>query len=309
MLKNKKVVLLGTVLVAGAIAMTGTFAWFTDSDTVVNKMKLARFNVKITEEWKEEENKNLEPNAEVSKVVRVANNGTADAVVRVSIDEAITLFKADQNANEPTIFWGEAKIENDDATKVAVPNYVMPQKVKEEKKVEKEIGEEGSKTTIEYYDVVTSLKDGETQCYVAVVDSYDGLVRYNPNDGGKLEYAYYEYADSTIEDTIDYFEPQFRVGTGEKEWTLIDGYYYYNSIVKAGETTEPLFEKVEVSESLPNTYIGSKYNLTPNMQAVQANGDAVMSEFAVDSNRDSLKAFVIGLGLTVTETTGSTTVE
>lgn len=301
MLKNKKVVLLGTVLVAGAIAMTGTFAWFTDSDTVVNKMKLARFNVKITEEWKEEENKNLEPNAEVDKVVRVANNGTADAVVRVSIDEAITLFKADQNANEPTIFWGEAKIENDDATKVAVPNYVMPEGVGV-KTVEG--------TTIQYYDVVTSLKDGETQCYVAIVDSYDGLVRYNPNDG-KLEYAYYEYADSTIEDTENYFKPQFRVGTGKTEWTLIDGYYYYNSIVKAGETTEPLFTTVKVSESLPNTYIGSKYNLTPNMRAVQANGDAVMSELAVHAEKtDDLKKFVKEtLILEVTETTGSTTVE
>lgn len=306
MLKNKKVVLLGTVLVAGAIAMTGTFAWFTDSDTVVNKMKLARFNVKITEEWKEEENKNLEPNAEVNKVVRVANNGTANAVVRVKVSEAITLFKAEQNAKEPTIYWGNEKIENNDATKVAVPNYVMPQGAK---KVEKEIGEEGSKTTIKYYDVVTSLKDGDTQCYVAVVDEYDGLVRYNPN-GDKLEYAYYEYADSTIEDTEDYFNPQFREGEGATEWTLIDGYYYYNSIVGAGKTTEPLFEKVKVSEKLPNTYIGSKYNLTPEMQAVQENGDAVMSEFAVDSNKDSLKAFVTGkLVLTVTETTGSTTGE
>ena len=55
MFKNKKVILGGTVVVALAIVMAGTFAWFTDSDEVVNKMKLANFNVKITEDWVEED--------------------------------------------------------------------------------------------------------------------------------------------------------------------------------------------------------------------------------------------------------------
>ena len=54
MSKNKKIILAGTLLVAGVIAVAGTFAWFTDSDMVVNKMKLAKFDVKITEEWVEE---------------------------------------------------------------------------------------------------------------------------------------------------------------------------------------------------------------------------------------------------------------
>ena len=73
MFKSKKFILLGVVLVAVAVVMTGTFAWFTDTDTVVNKMKLAKFDVKITEDWVSEENQNLQPNTTVSKVVKITN--------------------------------------------------------------------------------------------------------------------------------------------------------------------------------------------------------------------------------------------
>lgn len=288
MSKNKKIILAGTLLVAGVIAVAGTFAWFTDSDMVVNKMKLAKFDVKLTEEWVEENHQNLEPGATVDKVVRVTNNGTADAVVRVSLEEALKLFKtkvqeedkeviepvnptdAPVEPTEPTvsteveIFWGDEKISDTDEKRIALPGYSFP---------------EGSETLedngITYYTTITSLKDGEIQCYVVKDDKYDGLIRYNP-ETKEVKYAYYEYAESQVEDNEKYFTPVIN----SENWTEKEGYYYYNEILKPGEVTEPLFEKVTVSGELPNRYIGSIYTLTPNMSAVQANKEAIDSEWA-----------------------------
>jgi len=166
MFKNKKVILGGTVVVALAIVMAGTFAWFTDSDEVVNKMKLANFDVKITEEWEEEEWQNLEPDAEVDKVMRVSNNGSAPAVVRVSLSETLQLFEAEEG--ELVIHWEAAPTTEEGY--VAVPKYTLP-----------EDAETATEGEITYYTAITSLKDGETQCYVAVVEEHVGLVRYNPN--------------------------------------------------------------------------------------------------------------------------------
>ena len=293
MFKNKKVILGGTVVVALAIVMAGTFAWFTDSDEVVNKMKLANFNVKITEDWVEEDNQNLEPDAEVDKVVKVANNGTAAAVVRVKLDETLRLFESDNDGLK--IYWEADPINENDAdyeSYVEVPNYVFPQDAEtatvgkdqapEDDVVDPEDGDipaaQASEEEITYYTAITSLKDGDTQCYVAIVNDHKGLVRYNPATAA-LEYAYYKYAAETIADNDNYFTPVINV----TEWTYNeeDGYYYYNTVVESGEVTAPLFETVKVSPELPNTYIGSIYHLTPMMEAVQAKAEAVMGTWGL----------------------------
>jgi len=271
MLKNKNLILLGTILVAGAITVGGTFAWFTDSDEVVNKMKLARFDVKITEDYEEEEWQDLQPDEVVDKVVKVVNNGTpnAKAVVRIKIEEALKLLKnEDEDLDEVDLLWDAEPIDLEDATRIAVPTYSFPNDA-ETKTVEE----------VTYYTAITSLKDGDEQCYVAKIDGYDGLVRYNPTTK-ELKYAYYEYEEDTIEDVEEYFNPEFDT---EKWSKAIDGYYYYKEILNPGETTTPLFSEVKVSEDLPNTYMGAIYTLTPKMEAVQADIKAIESEW-LDAN-------------------------
>lgn len=39
-----------------------------------------------------------------------------------------------------------------------------------------------------------------------------------------------------------------------KDWTEKDGYYYYNSILKPGEVTKPLFTEVSFSKHMDNKY-------------------------------------------------------
>ena len=54
-------------------------------------------------------------------------------------------------------------------------------------------------------------------------------------------------------------------------WTEQDGYYYYNRILQPGETTETLFNQVEVVGSkVDQTHIGSMLSLTVTAYAVQS---------------------------------------
>lgn len=54
-------------------------------------------------------------------------------------------------------------------------------------------------------------------------------------------------------------------------WTLKDGFYYFNRILNPGEMTQPLFTQVEiVGSKVDQTHIGSTLSLTVNTYAVQS---------------------------------------
>lgn len=54
------------------------------------------------------------------------------------------------------------------------------------------------------------------------------------------------------------------------DWTLKDGYYYYNEAIKPGQKTEPLFESVEFDADMPNEYQECKVEIDVSAQAVQS---------------------------------------
>lgn len=62
-------------------------------------------------------------------------------------------------------------------------------------------------------------------------------------------------------------------------WTEQNGYYYYNTILKSGETTEPLFTKVKFSSDMSNLYQYSKAVIGVKAQATQVihNGETVFA--------------------------------
>lgn len=62
-----------------------------------------------------------------------------------------------------------------------------------------------------------------------------------------------------------------------EDWTLQDGYYYYNRPLAAGEETESLFTKVTFAPEMGNMYQNSKAIISVGLQAVQVanNGSAV----------------------------------
>ncbi len=63
-----------------------------------------------------------------------------------------------------------------------------------------------------------------------------------------------------------------------ENWTEKDGWYYYNSALAAGETTEPLFTTVSFAESMDNLYGSSTITVDIFAQGVQTanNGSSVL---------------------------------
>lgn len=57
----------------------------------------------------------------------------------------------------------------------------------------------------------------------------------------------------------------------DTNWTYTDGYYYYNDVLRPGETTPALFTQVEiVGSKVDQTHAGSALSLTVNAYAVQS---------------------------------------
>ena len=66
-------------------------------------------------------------------------------------------------------------------------------------------------------------------------------------------------------------EDCLKMNIDTKNWTYVEGFYYYNRILQPGETTPPLFTEVEiVGSKVDQTHIGSTLSLTVNAYAVQS---------------------------------------
>lgn len=65
----------------------------------------------------------------------------------------------------------------------------------------------------------------------------------------------------------------------EDDWTFRDGYYYYNTALAAGDTTEPLFTTVTFDVAMNNDYQNSTATVDVYAQAVQTanNGETALA--------------------------------
>lgn len=70
-----------------------------------------------------------------------------------------------------------------------------------------------------------------------------------------------------------------KLDINEKDWTLKDGYYYYNTELKPGNTTEPLFTAVSFDSNMGNEYQGCKATVSVLAYATQSanNGDSPLT--------------------------------
>ena len=65
------------------------------------------------------------------------------------------------------------------------------------------------------------------------------------------------------------------------DWTLKDGYYYYNNVLAADAETEPLFTKVTFSTAMGNLYKNATAEIDVTAQAVQyANNGTTVDQAA-----------------------------
>ena len=110
--------------------------------------------------------------------------------------------------------------------------------------------------------IVQVENTGEADAYVRIkVDAETNLVEGNTETENYVPFI------------IDY-----ATGTDKNDWTEKDGYYYYNSPLKPGKLTEPLFTEVFFKESMGNNYQGSEteINVTAYATQVANNGDSAL---------------------------------
>ncbi len=64
-------------------------------------------------------------------------------------------------------------------------------------------------------------------------------------------------------------------------WTLRDGWYYYNAAVPAGEKTKPLFTQLTLDAETDNSYMDAEIHVRVNAQVVQSKNNAASAPDAV----------------------------
>ena len=66
-----------------------------------------------------------------------------------------------------------------------------------------------------------------------------------------------------------------KLNINEDDWTLQDDYYYYNHVLKAGETSEPLYESIKFSSALNNEVKDALFTVDIKAEAVQTQNNGI----------------------------------
>lgn len=85
-------------------------------------------------------------------------------------------------------------------------------------------------------------------------------------------------SDSNEDVDLDLVDINYNLGSDADQWTLKEGYYYYNSPLGAGDTTKPLFTEVTFDKTMGNMYQEAKTIIDVNAYATQVanNGDSAL---------------------------------
>lgn len=98
---KQKRILIASLLIAAAITVGGTFAWFTSQDEVTNQLSASsNYGVSITESFTPPSQ--WTPGQEVNKDVGAVNTGNVDAFVRLSISNTMDLITLTASDTAPT---------------------------------------------------------------------------------------------------------------------------------------------------------------------------------------------------------------
>jgi|GEM_PF-4511769 len=98
--KTKKILTLAAAIaVCAAIAITGTFAWYSAQQTALNKLGNTNraTSVVLVEDFDPLEAKDFYPGVEVDKYVSAVQTGDGFALVRIRFEESLLLYEADDD--------------------------------------------------------------------------------------------------------------------------------------------------------------------------------------------------------------------
>lgn len=322
--KQRKV-LVASVLLAMLIVAGGTFAWFTSSDEVTNKLSASNnYGVTITENFTPPSQ--WVPGEKVSKEVAVINTGNIDAFVKLSLkntidvtvlgeeDESFDAANVDKyvvltDAEVASLQAGGilvcskgAETEDQivgtdfDASKVGEGLYIFRRSTVDEYEYEYAgyyyynntfyAINPTSSTTAKLPKRVQKTNQDLTLDYTEVVSNNRVIATYAGD------------ASSTDDDIVVY------INLDENEaanWTLIDNEFYYNKLLEAGSSTGNLVTSVELADTVnSNSYISFDYYLTVTTDSAQVTTDDAKTT-AVNGAGWSAQAALSGTSVTWTK--------
>lgn len=110
--------------------------------------------------------------------------------------------------------------------------------------------------------VVQVTNIGDASAYIRIAVDKDILLASGGDDDVNLELI-----------SINY-----NLGSDKDEWTFKEGYYYYNSPIKAGDITKPLFTEVTFDKTMGNMYQEATTEIDVKAYATQVanNGDSAL---------------------------------
>lgn len=347
-MKNKKKIAIGAVALSAVLIAVGTFAWFSTTDKVPNIFDMDNFDVVITEAF-DPSDVPLVPGADITKEVSVSNNGNMDVLVRVKLEETLSLLMQDKtegvdkvqveyltdtsnNAKYVPVAISEEMIqsyEDQDYTEYTTTSYNNLAGITVLQKATQNNGENANANTV--YSYLAYKKVEKT----ATTPAYNHLVRLTPVIGTgtaenpqsfTVEYAYnvrkdagsttYSvtathglddnkldsyYNNGSFHDVIilNFDTPGVQTDgkelTEDTNWYLAsDGYFYYTKVLEGSTITEPLLKSVSISEDAGNALRGATYTISPIMEAVQVEHEAVTATWieSYDYGKDTSPATV-----------------
>lgn len=306
MRKNKKLILIFTVILAVALIISTTFAWLTAEDKVVNRLETTLItdgSVVIREvfdpptEWK--------PGQTITKQVAVANDGSGSVLVRVKFSENMSILQLPAKdsttvTSSPKVpqFIDTAAYSGYGTATAAGLTTVNGQPANTTLLVKKVMTDSlPSYSCVLYYPITSGEFNGKSQRMTAdfKVTGGDTLtitnVKYWAFDGRDESAAAWttnKPAATAIDHPITDDEELITIAytnetdltaaapkAGEWWYNPTDGYFYYIGLVTPQMITKNLMDSLTLDEDGGEAYTGIIFDLTIEMEAIQNTEEAI----------------------------------
>lgn len=267
--------LLGASIVFSLIIVVyATYAWNTAADVKTNKFNGTRLSVKIDEIFSP--NYQWNPGMQTEKIIRVTNNGEAAAFVRLRLDEYLATFQVstdDNHHGDPTITDGNGNLilkDTPSANPITFANFKNWTKPSVIENQTYETQYEGPK----YY-------LGKEGFEMPNFEYPDGSTARQDSDFNYLTIDFTDRVKDNVAAATD------DAPNGKKNnWFYWKGYFYFTSVLYAGETSTPLTNGVTLSADLPNELKGALYVMDVNLDGVDILDGSLEAEWNLNKTDD-----------------------
>ncbi|MBO1308553.1 hypothetical protein JZO70_20430 [Enterococcus sp. 669A] len=237
------------------LVLGSTYAWVTKADERVNRSPKNKTIVSARIEEDFHTVTRWAPGTTRIKAVRVKNDGTTKAIVRLSFKEFFVGFDVDITDNhrlDDTIVNGNGNLkvhELDDATDTLI-------------KVD----------DVSTWEVGNKYQEDASTFYLADTVFKNETYKYSNRPNNVLASFQLDFHPTKFFDQLPTNETNY--------WFYHNGYFYYSEILEPNEVTEDLLKSVTLSPAYANEYKGALYKLVPEMDAHDIS-ESVLTDWSI----------------------------